>query len=215
MITLGQIKAARALLDWRQEDLAERSGISLAAINKLERGAGSPRQFTLDTLQQTFENSGVEFTEGPGVRLTDNIFNMQTFTGKQAPVQLLDDVFHALKHKGGEVLLSGINEGLWEDYAKEVVSHQKRLREHNITSRALMCIGDTNMLPYLDKKIYRWIPKELFTQLLYYVYGDKFALVVWGKPIRITIIQNAVVADTFRRQFEINWKNGRLPYASA
>jgi transcriptional regulator with XRE-family HTH domain len=52
MISIQQIKAARALLEWRQEDLAKKSGLSLAAINKLERGLVSPRQFTLNILQQ-------------------------------------------------------------------------------------------------------------------------------------------------------------------
>ena len=80
---------------------------------------------------------------------------------------------------------------------------------YNIKSRALLCEGDVDVLPYIDIESYRWISKDLFTQLLYYVYADKFALVVWGNPIRITIIQNKLVADTFRRQFEMNWKNGK------
>jgi transcriptional regulator with XRE-family HTH domain len=212
MISIQQIKAARALLEWRQEDLAKKSGLSLAAINKLERGLVSPRQFTLNILQQTFEQEGVEFTDGPGVRLTDNLYQMQTLTGKDAPLRLLDDVFNTLKETGGEVLLSGIVESFWADYAEDVKAHQARLKDHNIWSRVLICNGDRDFLEGLDiAKTYRWIPKELFTQLLYYVYGDKFALVLWGQPIRITIIQNRLVADTFRKQFEMNWQNGKVP----
>ncbi|MBP9867766.1 MAG: helix-turn-helix domain-containing protein [Alphaproteobacteria bacterium] len=209
MISVSQIKAARSLLGWRQEDLAKRSGLSLAAINKLERNVVSPRQFTFDLLRQTFEQEGVEFTDGPGVRLTDNIFVTQTFTGKEALPQLLDDIFATLKGHGGDVLLSGIDESLWADYAELVEMHQKRMSAYNIKSRALLCEGDVDVLPYIDIESYRWISKDLFTQLLYYVYADKFALVVWGNPIRITIIQNKLVADTFRRQFEMNWKNGK------
>lgn len=210
MISIGQIKAARALLGWRQQDLAKRSGLSLAAINKLERNLVSPRQFTLELLQQSFEQEGVEFTEGPGVRLTDNLFAIQTLIGTEAPIKLLDDIFNTLKDKGGDVLLSGIDESLWAKYAEYVAFHLSRLKTHNIKSRALLCERDTNVLHYLDSDIYRWISKEIFTQLLYYVYADKFALVVWGTPIRITIIQNKLVSDTFRRQFEMNWKNGKV-----
>lgn len=212
MITTGQIKAARALLGWRQEDLAARSGISLTAINKLERELVLSRKFTLDVLQQTFERDGVEFTEGPGLRLTDNVFGQQTFTGKQAPIQLLDDIFAVMKEKGGEVLLSGIDESVWEDYREYVQLHQQRLKTHNIKWRAMLCEGDTDFLPgSAVKTCYRWIPESLFTQLLYYVYADRFALVLWGKPIRITIIRNKLVAESFRRQFEMNWKNGKVP----
>ncbi|NCC22730.1 MAG: XRE family transcriptional regulator [Alphaproteobacteria bacterium] len=212
MISVQQIRAARALLEWRQEDLAERSGLSLAAINKFERGLVSPRKFTMDILRQTFEREGVEFTEGPGVRLTDSIFSVQNYIGKEAPIQLLDDIFNTLKDTGGEVLLSGIDERMFGGYKDYVQFHLERVRAKNITPRALLCEGDRNVLPYLDiEKTYRWIPKSLFTQLLYYVYADKFALVLWGRPIRITIVRNRVVAETFRRQFEMNWKNGKVP----
>jgi transcriptional regulator with XRE-family HTH domain len=212
MITISQIKAARALLGWRQEDLAQKSGLSLAAINKLERDLVSPRKFTLDLLQQAFERDGIEFTEGPGVRMTDNIYNLQTFTGKDAPIQMLDDVFNTLKGSGQEVSLSGVDESMWDDYADYLAFHVNRLKENNIPMRILMQQGDTNFFPGIDPATqYRWISKELFTQMLYYVYADKFAMVLWGKPIRITIIQNKLIADTFRKQFEMNWKNGKLP----
>lgn len=196
-------------MDWRQDDLARKSGLSLAAINKIERKIGSPRRFTLDILQKTFEQEGIEFLDGPGVRLMDEIFSMKILNGKDAPLQLLDDIYETLKDTGGEVLLSGIDESVWLDYRKEVLAHQKRLRAKNIGTRALLCHGDMDFLPGLDPpKTYRWISKELFTQLLYYVYGDKFALVIWGNPIRIPILHSRVVAETFRRQFEMNWKNG-------
>lgn len=209
-INLKQVKAARALLEWRQEDLAALSGISLATINKLERNIVSPRAFTLEILQKTFQKSGVEFTEGPGVRLSDGLFSMNVLDGKAALPDLLDDIFDALKDKGGEVLLSGVDESLWDDYANVVQAHQARLRKYKIGTRALLRDGDTNYLAGVDPlKTYRWISKELFTQMLYFVYGGNFAIVVWGKPIRVVILRNQLIAETFRRQFEINWKNGK------
>jgi transcriptional regulator with XRE-family HTH domain len=215
MITVQQIKAARSLLDWRQEDLAQRSGISLAAINKLEREIVSPRTFTMETLQQTFEQQGVEFIEGPGVRLTHDIFRMKILEGDKAPGQLLDDIFETLREESNpsrqEMLLSGLDERQWEPYADAVAQHQARLNEHNIGWRALICEGDTELLPYLEKPetIYRWISKELFTQMLYYVYGDKYAMVIFEKPVRVIIIESKIVAETYRKQFEMNWKNAK------
>lgn len=40
MLTSEQIRAARALLDWKQEDLAKKAGIGLATLQRLERGSG-------------------------------------------------------------------------------------------------------------------------------------------------------------------------------
>lgn len=45
--TARQIKAARALLDWSQEDLAIRAALSIATIRKIESGALSPRDKTM------------------------------------------------------------------------------------------------------------------------------------------------------------------------
>lgn len=211
-ITLKQVKAARALLEWRQEDLAQRSGISLATINKLERDVVSPRAFTLDILQKTFQQNGIEFTEGPGLRMTDNLFSMQVFDGKNAVRDFLDDIFNTMKDTGGEIFLSGIDESQWDEYIDMVQMQRIRLEKHNVKPRLLIRDGDTNYLEGLEpRKHYRWISKELFTQMPYYVYGNNFALVMFGKPMRIVILRNQIIAETFRRQFEMNWKSGKLP----
>jgi len=71
MITPAQCRAARALLDWSQSDLAERAGVTLATVQNFETGRHSPYQRTLDKLAATFAQAGVTFTNGdePGVKL--------------------------------------------------------------------------------------------------------------------------------------------------
>lgn len=213
MLTSKLIKAARSLLEWRQEDLAKKSGISLPAINKFERGLSSPRQFTLDILQKTFEGEGVEFIDGPGVRLTDNIFNIQTLTGKNSPVLLWEDIVSTYRD-GGEVLLCGLDETAWDDYTDDFQRIIGEYKKRGISWRALMREGDTHFSTDIDvniEKNYRWIPKELFTQLPYYVYKDKLAFVLWGSPMRVVILTHVIIAETFKRQFEVNWKNAKIP----
>jgi transcriptional regulator with XRE-family HTH domain len=69
----SQLRAARALLGWSQERLAEASGVSIPTIKRLEPGEGlvQTRVDTLDKLQRSLEAAGVEFTNGgePGVKL--------------------------------------------------------------------------------------------------------------------------------------------------
>jgi transcriptional regulator with XRE-family HTH domain len=66
-----QCRAARALLNWSQEDLVRASGITKKTIADFERGATTPRQQTLAQISAAFEAAGVEFLYGsrPGVRL--------------------------------------------------------------------------------------------------------------------------------------------------
>ncbi len=74
MITASQIRAARALLDWTARDLAVKSAVSLATIQRLERQTGIPASHgrTLADLKRAFEEAGIEFIgtpEQPGVVL--------------------------------------------------------------------------------------------------------------------------------------------------
>jgi hypothetical protein len=42
----------------------------------------------------------------------------------------------------------------------------------------------------------------------YYVYGYKLAIINWGPPLQIILVEGRAIAETFRRQFEFNWANG-------
>jgi transcriptional regulator with XRE-family HTH domain len=74
MITVEQIRAARGLLGWSQSDLAERAGLSLPTVKRLETGTG-PRvsDEARALVQKALEASGVQFIPenggGAGVRL--------------------------------------------------------------------------------------------------------------------------------------------------
>jgi transcriptional regulator with XRE-family HTH domain len=61
MITPAQAKAARALLGWSQEDLAERSGVVRRTLMSFETGTGNLRQETVEKIVQAFERAGVTF----------------------------------------------------------------------------------------------------------------------------------------------------------
>jgi len=76
VITGAQLRAARALLRWSARETAERSGVALTTVQRLEQEDGLPggRAQTLFDLQRTLEAGGVEFIgspdDAPGVRLT-------------------------------------------------------------------------------------------------------------------------------------------------
>jgi predicted transcriptional regulator len=75
LITVRQVKAARALLGWSQSDLADHSGISEPTIARLESVDGQlgGRTETVNKIRSALEASGIEFIDGngggPGVRL--------------------------------------------------------------------------------------------------------------------------------------------------
>ena len=73
MITPSQCRAARGLLDWTQQELADAARIGVATVRLFEGEGAESRQATLAVLRQAFELAGVEFLDenggGPGVRL--------------------------------------------------------------------------------------------------------------------------------------------------
>ena len=72
-VSIKQVKAARALLEWSQDELASASGISIPTIKRLEAQNGElgGREDTVAKIVAAIEAAGVEFTNGdqPGVRL--------------------------------------------------------------------------------------------------------------------------------------------------
>ncbi len=74
MITIRQVKAARALLGWSQINLAEKSGVSVPTIERLEGRDGvlGGRPETVQKIVAALVSVGIEFLNDgePGVRLT-------------------------------------------------------------------------------------------------------------------------------------------------
>jgi hypothetical protein len=74
-VSVRQIKAARALLAWSQEQLAAAANLSISTIKRLEAYDGplGGRTDTGDKIEAALEKAGIEFIEenggGPGVRL--------------------------------------------------------------------------------------------------------------------------------------------------
>ena len=68
MLTRAQVRAARALLGWRQIDLSVHSGVPEISIKNLEVGRTDPRVSTLSKVEAALERAGIEFMEG-GARL--------------------------------------------------------------------------------------------------------------------------------------------------
>lgn len=75
MLQAGQIRAARALLGWRQEDLAKAAKVGLATLARIEQREGLARGnvSTIVRIQEALEKAGIRFLEdqgeGYGVRL--------------------------------------------------------------------------------------------------------------------------------------------------
>ncbi len=77
-MTPAQCRAARALLQWSQEDLARKAGINPVTLRNYENKKSSAQRASFAVMRQALETAGVDLTEqghgiGPGVAVRDII----------------------------------------------------------------------------------------------------------------------------------------------
>lgn len=74
-LTPATCRAARALIDWTQEDLAQAAGLCRSTIREFEKGHHDLQRASARAIMDAFESAGVEILppgrKGPGVRLRD------------------------------------------------------------------------------------------------------------------------------------------------
>jgi transcriptional regulator with XRE-family HTH domain len=68
VISADQVRAARALLGWSRDDLADRSGVPARSLARFETFKGRARAKTSRAIRGALEAAGIEFIER-GVRL--------------------------------------------------------------------------------------------------------------------------------------------------
>lgn len=201
-IQIHQIRAARSLLDWTQDDLAAITGLSKFSIANLEGGKTSPQKGTIDKIIKSLELAGIEFIDD-GVRLKKD--SLIIVDGEGWYLRLLDDVHHSILQQEGkrELLIEFADE---TKSPPEVIDRIKAMRNDGIRMRILICEGNTNIIGPLEE--YRCIPVNYFENYVSLIYADKIAVCTEGN-MRAVIIKDQLLAKTRRNMFDITW--GLLP----
>jgi len=61
LVSPAQVRAARAWLNWTQDELSAKSGVSQKSIARYELELSAPYKHTLAKIRQAFELAGVGF----------------------------------------------------------------------------------------------------------------------------------------------------------
>ena len=211
MITGRQIKAARALTDMRQDELARCVRLTPQAIRKIEDDAVQPREGTMADLVNVFTTRGIEFIDNQGVRFRPE--GIQISNGREGLIALMDDIYDASRRGiAGDVVLAGAPEDdfvrILGDYDPIYLANMASVP--NLKMRTIIEEGDMNVVSSAYTE-YRWAPKEQFHAVPFYAYADKLAIVVFqaDPSPRIFMIQSKTIADAYRRQFDSMWSQAK------
>ena len=212
LITTDQIRAARAMLNWNQAELARRAGLARATIVNIENGKQLPEMKTVQIIAETFDAAGVEFSahEGVGRKHED----VKIYRGNFEFCDFFDEVCHFSQTKGGTIFVSNVDERQWlknqGDYfgGGYVQKMEKAKKNHDFR---IMTKENDFFMPASSYAQYRWVPEKDFAAIPFHVYDDRLSIFLFlDEPIIISL-RDQTAADIFREKFLQQWKNTIKP----
>ena len=203
------ICAARNYMGWNQQDLADLAKISLSTIKKMEdeqdRTSSTKRIF--EKIHKVFWNNGILFLPDGGFR--DSRGLMKIFEGVSGIIGFFDDIYDEAQRQTHEFLVLGVDESQFlEAYKKAGMGtiHRDRMRKLKEfkKSKAIVSKDDPNAhgSPYIE---YRGLADDAFANVPFYVYNNKLALILWEETPKFIVINNASLADAYRKLFNYVW----------
>lgn len=214
MISIQQLRAGRALLDWSQKDLASKTGISLRALANIESGASVPRASTSDFLKQALEKGGVEFLPAAGVRLRTEVLEIYTYEGDEALRVLWTDMFEVLPD-GGEYVGVHLDERFFAEKGtpSQIDEFYSKVSRKKLKERLLIKKGDDFIISAREN--YRWLRADLFIEIPFIIYGNTVIKILMGEVMKIILIRNEALANAYKKQFELYWHKESEPLPDA
>jgi transcriptional regulator with XRE-family HTH domain len=216
MITAAQLRAARGLLDWTRADLAKAAGISPETVKNIEHGTFKPQEGTAENIYRAFAVHDVEFLENEGVRIRRD--TVTRYEGVEGFKRFIDDVYFFARDASPNekpMCVSNVDDRLYVKYLGDYMHlHVKRMNELRAI-KARVLFRDKNFFAVTDSSYveYRWNHKQEAGDVPFYVYGDKFAIIIFSEKEgpQIVVIASAPVAKAYREQFEVLWQNSKPP----
>ena len=213
-ISVDQIRMARTLKRWTQDDLAKAAGISKLTIYKMEREDRNPHANTLLKIKEAFEKEGIEFLENNGLREKPQRMVL-TLTGVSGFNLFKADVRKTTMENTSEhdICICNVDERLFQKWSgtKDTAQHRAFMEQiSNLSCRILSLEGDDY---FVAKKYaeYRWLPKILYDNIPIYIYGDKTAIIAFEEhDVTVFIIHHKQVTSFYRKYFERMWEKASL-----
>ncbi|MDH5722790.1 MAG: helix-turn-helix transcriptional regulator [Alphaproteobacteria bacterium] len=207
-----QVKNARHHLNMSQQELADAVGLSINPIRDYESGTKLMREDNMQKLVKLFDEGGLRFTPYNGVEEKPKE-QIVTLIGREGLQRFFNGVHEHASLNGGTIVMIGIDETKFidtitpefsQDYLARMTEVLKKRGDLEVLS--IICEGDTNFCAS-EYNEYRWISKDIFHDVPFYIYGDTFAIMDFEvKPgPQITLINSPAMTKAYRKQFKVLW----------
>ena len=200
-----------ALAGMNQDELASAAGIARPSLNRILNDDAVARETTLDSIRRALESQNIEFTEFDGVRRKPSSY--ETLVGPKGLQQFFNNVHSHAQQNGGTIIQFGVDEKQFLDHlgAEFSADYVKRMQQvskerKDLKVLAIICEGETKYLAP-DYNEYRWISKEFFQAVPFYIYGDTLAIMDFQTTPSptITLLKSRSITSAYRKQFDAFW----------
>lgn len=202
-----QIKAARAYLEWSQEDLAHATGLAVSTIRNMETGF-IPRGKTATLVRRAIENAGLEFIEPEGFRLKKD--EIALLEGPESAARLFDDILDVTRKSGGSFGAVMESLSMLTLFCEEIERGHPRFIEKIGVSADILCL-----LPVAEKTAalpgnlqIRMVEDKTVGPVSYLVYGDRHVIILpdGAEALRYVVLKSSHVACSYRAHFLCLWE---------
>jgi transcriptional regulator with XRE-family HTH domain len=204
----SQVRAARALLGWKQEDLAEASGMSLTAVRSFETGY-TPRGSTLNAIRTAIENAGLEFLADEGIKRSNP--EVTIYRGVDSCDRFFHDMAQVVKIQSGDVLAAIKSpDVLTLPIGIDRRCNLERLEPVGECATIKCLFLDISAPPHCNPTFQlRATASDGNSVLSYFIYGDKYAFVLPEGRINFMIVVFSISVLTLehRQHFNALWSN--------
>lgn len=202
MPTGKQIRAARQLVDWSANDLAEKVGVSKESILNIERGDKRARPTTMEKIVKVFETVDVEFKGDHGIDLRDD--TVRKIEGPNCYSRLLDEIYYKLS-KGDEFFVGMVDESL---SSQEVHDAYKRIVKKGIKFKKLIKQGNDYICGPLEW--YRQIEPQYYQNAASIFFMDKSAYLTENFE-KVLILRDKATTQANKNFFNLIWNHATSP----
>jgi transcriptional regulator with XRE-family HTH domain len=209
MLTIRQIRAARALLGWEATEVSERSGVHRHTIANIEAGRTQPHAGSVEAIARAFIDAGVEFTPNEGVRIKPS--HIELFEGLDRFAAFSDFFYEQVKNHGGEICLSVTDERFFEKYMPNTIEHYERMQklfDARVFKSFRILANESNFATKYNYNTYKKQHEASPSPTAFYTFADCLALIsfVHATPPFVVVIQSAPLAHSYTLAFDAAWK---------
>jgi hypothetical protein len=218
-LTGAQIAAAIVLANMNRDEVCAEANIAKNTLLGILNDTATARQETVRKVTDLLESRGIEFLQNEGLRRKPVAVDI--LHGREGLQQFFEGVHDYAQKNGGTIMMFGIDETTFidtitpefsQDYLKRMTEVSRKRGDLEVLS--IVCEGDTNFCAS-DYNEYRWISKDIFQAVPFYIFGETLAIMDFDTVPGPTImlLKSRAITNAYRKQFQAFWKMAVAPPA--